>query len=92
MPTPKAIHICNSHQPMLQPKIVKDYVFANAHKQTNKNNEVITRVRQKWGFSDPQTHLGLSKIWFSASTFWLKSPLRQVRNLLNFIQFGQFKY
>jgi len=30
MPTLKAIHICNSHQPTLQPKIAKEYVFANA--------------------------------------------------------------
>lgn len=34
MPTHKAIHICNSHQPTLQPKIEKEYVFANADRQT----------------------------------------------------------
>lgn len=27
MPTHKAIHICNSHQPTLQPKIAKEYVL-----------------------------------------------------------------
>jgi hypothetical protein len=32
-PTPKAIHICNSHQPTHKPKIAKEYVFANAEKQ-----------------------------------------------------------
>ncbi len=26
----KAIHICNSLQPMLKPKIAKEYIFANA--------------------------------------------------------------
>lgn len=26
----KAMHICNLHQPTLQPKIAKEYVFANA--------------------------------------------------------------
>jgi hypothetical protein len=31
-PTLKAIHICNSHQPTLKPKIAKEYVFANADK------------------------------------------------------------
>jgi len=34
MPTLKAIHICNSHQPTLKPKIAKEYVFANANGQT----------------------------------------------------------
>ena len=38
MPTLKAIHICNSHQPMLQPKIAKEYVFANADRQTKKEH------------------------------------------------------
>ena len=31
-PTLKAIHICNSHQPTHEPKIAKEYVFANANK------------------------------------------------------------
>ena len=34
IPTLKAIHIGNSHQPKLQPKIAKEYVFANADKRT----------------------------------------------------------
>ena len=34
MPTLKAIHICNSHEPPLKPKIAKEYVFANADRQT----------------------------------------------------------
>jgi hypothetical protein len=36
MPTLKAIHICNSHQPTLKPKIAKEYVFANATNRTEK--------------------------------------------------------
>jgi hypothetical protein len=36
-PTLKAIHICNSHQPMLYPKIAKEYVFANAENQARRN-------------------------------------------------------
>jgi hypothetical protein len=36
MPTLKAIHIWNSHQPTLQPKIAKEYVFANAENQAER--------------------------------------------------------
>lgn len=38
MPTLKAIHICNSHKPTHKPKIAKEYVFANADKQTKKEH------------------------------------------------------
>ncbi len=34
--SPKAIHICNSHEPTLQPKIAKEYVFASAFLPTLK--------------------------------------------------------
>lgn len=37
MPTLKAKHICNSHQPTRKPKIAKEYVFANADRQTKKS-------------------------------------------------------
>jgi len=50
-PTLKAIHICNSHLPTLQPKIAKEYVFANADGRTKKNTERTTAVLQKWRFS-----------------------------------------
>ena len=33
MPTLKAIHICNSHLPTLQPKIAKEYVLTYANGQ-----------------------------------------------------------
>ncbi len=42
MPTLKAIHICNSHQPTLQPKIAKEYVFANADSRTKKKYDCPT--------------------------------------------------
>ena len=42
-PTLKAIHICNSHQP----KIEKEYVFANADKQTEKIKPVAYIVYKK---------------------------------------------
>jgi hypothetical protein len=51
MPTLKAIHICNSHKPTLQPKIAKEYVFANADRRPKKNTERTTAVLQKWRFS-----------------------------------------
>lgn len=59
MSTLKAIHICNSHQPTLQPKIAKEYVFINAVRNTNnrmniktkKNTERTTAPIRKWGFS-----------------------------------------
>ncbi len=34
LPTLKAIHICNSLQPTDNPKIAKEYVFANAEYQS----------------------------------------------------------
>ena len=43
MPTLKAIHICNSHQPMLKPKIAKEYVFANAERRPKKST-----AAQQW--------------------------------------------
>ena len=43
MPTPKAIHICNSHQPTLQPKIAKEYVFANADRKTFNRMKIKTK-------------------------------------------------
>jgi hypothetical protein len=36
MPTLKAIHICNSLKPSLQPKIAKEYVFANVDRRPKK--------------------------------------------------------
>ncbi len=42
MPTHKAIHICNSHQPTQQPKIAKEYVFANAEGLKNKKYDRTT--------------------------------------------------
>jgi len=38
-PTLKAIHIGKSHQPTLQPKLAKEYVFANADRRTEKKVE-----------------------------------------------------
>lgn len=51
MSTLKAIHICNSHQPTLKPKIAKEYVFANAHRRPKKNTERTTACIRNSGFS-----------------------------------------
>jgi hypothetical protein len=45
MPTLKAIHICNSHQPRQKPKIAKEYVFANADRRPKKNTERTTKCK-----------------------------------------------
>jgi len=44
MPTLKAIHICNSHQPTLQPKIAKEYGFADATNGTEKSTKTQQRI------------------------------------------------
>jgi hypothetical protein len=65
-PTLKAIHICNysrilnfilefvnfvSHQPTHNPKIAKEYVFANADRRTKKNTERTTACIRNSGVS-----------------------------------------
>lgn len=47
MPTLKAIHICNSHKPTLQPKIAKEYVFANADRNTYKRMKIKTKEEHR---------------------------------------------
>ena len=50
MPTLKAIHICNSHQPSLHPKIAKEYVFANASKFVERKARHLTRYKKHRAF------------------------------------------
>jgi hypothetical protein len=50
-PTLKAIHICNSLQPIHKPKIAKEYVFANATNRTEKKYENTTTYIKNSGFS-----------------------------------------
>ena len=47
MPTLKAIQICNSHQPTLQPKIAKEYGFANADRKTFKRMKIKTKEEHR---------------------------------------------
>jgi hypothetical protein len=44
MPIPEAIHICNSHQPTLKPKIAKEYDFANADRRPKKKYDCPRRL------------------------------------------------
>ena len=62
MPTLKAIHICNSHQPTLQPKIAKEYVFANADRQTNKKYDCPTMAIHNAGESGDMKVITLNKL------------------------------
>lgn len=61
-PSPKAIHICNSHQPTLQPKIAKEYVFANAERRTKKNTERTTMAIRNAGLSADMKVITLNKL------------------------------
>ncbi len=51
MPTLKAIHICNSHQPTLQPKIAKEYAFAKADRRLKKKYDRTTMCINHWAIS-----------------------------------------
>lgn len=52
VPTLKAIHIFNSHQPPRKPKIAKVYVSANADRQTDeKKYDCPTLYKRNAGFT-----------------------------------------
>lgn len=51
MPTLKVIHICNSHEPKLQPKIAKEYDFANAETRPKKKYDRTTMAIRNAGLS-----------------------------------------
>jgi hypothetical protein len=63
MPTLKAIHICNSHKPKLQPKIAKEYVFANADRQKNKKYDRTTLAIRNAGESSDMKVITLNKLY-----------------------------
>jgi hypothetical protein len=50
-PTLKAIHISNSHQPKHEPKIAKEYVFANAETRPKKKYDRTTMAIRNAGQS-----------------------------------------
>ena len=61
MPTLKAIHICNSHKPKLQPKIAKEYVIANADGQKKKKYGRTTMATRNAGESADMKVITLNK-------------------------------
>jgi len=62
MPTLKAIHICNLHQPTLQPKIAKEYVFANAETRPKKKYDRTTMAIRNAGLSADRKVITLNKL------------------------------
>ena len=64
MPTLKAIHICNSHQPPRKPKIAKEYVFTNADRRPKKNTERTTLYKSNSGCSGKIKVCAFNKLWW----------------------------
>jgi hypothetical protein len=63
MPTLNAIHICNSHQPKLQSKIAKEYVFANADRRPKKKYDRTTMAIRNAGKSANMEVITLNKLY-----------------------------
>ena len=61
MPTPKAIHICNSHKTTLQLKIVKEYDFTKADGLKNKKYDHTTLCISNSGFSVDLKHKNINQ-------------------------------
>ena len=74
MPTLKAIHICNSHQPTLQPKIAKEYVFANAGRLTKKKYDCPTMAIRNAGESADMKVITLNKLSAKRTVKCLEIP------------------
>ena len=89
MPTLKAIHICNysrvlnlflefvnyvSHQPKLQPKIAKEYVFANADGLKKKKYDRTTLAIRNAGESADIKVFTLNKLFGKRTVKCLEIP------------------
>jgi uncharacterized membrane protein len=74
MPTLKAIHICNSHQPTLQPKIAKEYVFANADRQEKIKYDRTTMAIRNAGESADMKAITLNKLFGKRTVKRLENP------------------
>ena len=74
MPTLKAIHICNSHQPTLQPKIAKEYVFANADRRTKKKYDRTTMAIRNAGESAETKLITFNKLSAKRTVKCLEIP------------------
>ena len=74
MPTLKAIHICNSHKPTLQPKIVKEYVFALADGPKKKKYDRTTMAIRNAGESADMKVITLNKLYGKRKVKCLEIP------------------
>lgn len=74
MPTLKAIHICNSHKPMLNPKIAKEYVFANADGKKNRKYDRTTMAIRNAGESADMKVITLNKLTAKRKVKCLEIP------------------
>ena len=74
MPTLKAIHICNSHQPTLQPKIAKEYVFANADRRPKIKYDRTTMAIRNAGESAEMKVIALNKLTAKRKVKCLENP------------------
>ncbi len=74
MPTLKAIHICNSHQPTLQPKIAKEYVFANADRRAKRKYDRTTMAIRNAGEIADMKVISLSKLFDKRTVKCLEIP------------------
>ena len=74
MPTLKAIHICNSHQPPLKPKIAKEYVFANSDRRTKKKYDCPTMAIRNAGESADMKVIKLNKLTAKRKVKCLEIP------------------
>lgn len=74
MPTLKAIHICNSHQPKLKPKIAKEYGFANADRQTKKKYDCPTMAIRNAGERANMKVITLNKLTAKRKVKCLEIP------------------
>ena len=70
----KAIHICNSHQPTLQPKIAKEYIFANADKRPKKKYDRTTMAIRNAGESADMKVFTLNKLTTKRKVKCLEIP------------------
>ena len=74
MPTLKAIHICNSHQPTRKSKIAKEYVFANADRRTKKKYDCPTMAIRNSGESADMNVITLNKLTTKRKVKCLEIP------------------
>ena len=70
----KAIHICNSHQPTLKPKIAKEYVIANADRRPKKKYDRTTMAIRNAGESADMKVITLNKLTAKRKVMCLVIP------------------